>query len=342
MRKTIFFIASTLLLIACGADEISNEGNQSAETNKSVSTVWVKDGNICCTRANDGVPTLCFKDEESLRKFEQQLSDLPDEEKKELINSYGISTLYDIADDADDELETLCNQASSEEEFKSLYKNYEKKYEGILIRNDIDTTDLTLYVPDEDNILSYIGNENKEYVIGNEVCNVSLQDNLSESMKRMSMAVSRPSYPPVNTFVYSPKKGKRVYFDSYMRGVRMWVKMNCKKKMWYGWKNDPNRSYYFDTYFGSNFVYLALGRYGQEVVVSRLPRFVFNKNVKRGFCIILGKITSGAVLEGEIHTWTDMTSERDARGREIILNTNGYYYPKCDEGRSYNVRIKLK
>ena len=112
--------------------------------------------------------------------------------------------------------------------------------------------------------------------------------------------------------------------------------MFCKKKMWYGWKNDPHRSYYFDTYFGMNFSYLMLGKYGQEIVTSRLPRFVFNRNVKRGFSIILGKVTSGYTLSGEIHTWTDMTSERDAKGKEIIISDKGYSYPKCIEVNSQN------
>ena len=144
----------------------------------------------------------------------------------------------------------------------------------------------------------------------------------------------------VNAFIDTPKKGKRVYFNSYLRGNRLWVKMFCKKKMWYGWKNDPHRSYYFDTYFGMNFSYLMLGKYGQEIVTSRLPRFVFNRNVKRGFSIILGKVTSGYTLSGEIHTWTDMTSERDAKGKEIIISDKGYSYPKCIEVNSKIVKIQ--
>ena len=341
MKTNKWLLALLLIVAACEKDDSITTQELSSETVPIVSVVYIQNGHICKTRANsNGTPTLCFKDSNSRTLFKEQLSEMTDEEKQTIINQYGIRTLYNIADDADDELEFIANTATSEEDFRNKYCEYKSKYEDILIGNDIDTTDLSLYVPDEDNVMSYIGNTDKEYVIGDEIYKANLNDSLSSSQKYLSQMNNNGTDVSVNAFIDTPKKGKRVYFNSYLRGNRLWVKMFCKKKMWYGWKNDPHRSYYFDTYFGMNFSYLMLGKYGQEIVTSRLPRFVFNRNVKRGFSIILGKVTSGYTLSGEIHTWTDMTSERDAKGKEIIISDKGYSYPKCIEVNSKIVKIQ--
>ena len=341
MKTNKWLLALLLIVAACEKDDSITTQELSSESVPIVSVVYIQNGHICKTRANsNGTPTLCFKDSNSLTLFKEQLSEMTDEEKQTTINQYGIRTLYNIADDADDELEFIANTATSEEDFRNKYCEYKSKYEDILIGNDIDTTDLSLYVPDEDNVMSYIGNTDKEYVIGDEIYKANLNESLSSSQKYLSQMNNNGTDVSVNAFIDTPKKGKRVYFNSYLRGNRLWVKMFCKKKMWYGWKNDPHRSYYFDTYFGMNFSYLMLGKYGQEIVTSRLPRFVFNRNVKRGFSIILGKVTSGYTLSGEIHTWTDMTSERDAKGKEIIISDKGYSYPKCIEVNSKIVKIQ--
>lgn len=342
MKKLLLLVSCTLMM-ACSNDEFSIKHSENSLNE--ISTVMVRGENVyeMGTRAilDDTQPALRFKDNNALLRFEAKLNDLSDDEKIAIVSKYGISTLHDIAKAADEELELLGQSASSEEEFRELYAKYKQKYDGILISNDIDKSDLTLYVPEEDNVKSYISNVNQIYVVGDKVVKANLNDNLSESMVRLSSTTTTASTLPINTSVYSPKSGKKVYFDAYMVGIRMWVKMHCKKKMWYGWKNDPAREYFFDSHV-NNFVYLGKGQYGQEVETPRLPRYIFNNNVKEGFNIILGRSSSNANITGEIYTWTDMTSEHDADGKDITEKLDGYIVPKCLKSKAHIIMINLK
>lgn len=306
-----------------------------------ISVVYINNGNAISRAALNGGAALCFKDSLILNNFKDSLRKMTDFEKENVINKYGVKNLYDIAEKAENELEEIGEKAKSEDEFKKLYAEYVKKYKGKLIQNDMDNEDLDLYVPDEDNIMSYIGNEQGIYVVGNKICNANLSKDLSESTKRLTKAVRNNNSVPVNTFVYSPKKHKRVYFDAYMQNDKMRVKMFCKKKMWYGWKNDSNRSYYFDTNL-SNFIYLRAGMYGQEVPTGPMPRYIINKNAQKGFDFILGKIPNYDYVTGEIDTWTDMTSEHDSKGNDITETKNGYIVPKCLKSKAKTVKIYLK
>ncbi len=349
MKKKSFALSTAMFAIilgACNNDELAMQQVSNHYPSDNVSTIWINDGLICNTRVettDEKQLALRFKDFSSLENFKNKLNEVTDEEKLQIINNYGISTLHNIATIADEELEKIGNSASSESEFRMLYESYKQKYANYLITNYIDKTDLTLYVPDEDNIESYISNTNGFYVVGEQVIKANLNNQLSESITRLSKAAITPnSNTPVNTSVFSPKKKKKVYFDAYMVNVHMRVKMHCKKKMWYGWKNDPHRHYYFDPSLSSNFSFLSIGQSGQEIVVSPLPRYVFNNGVDNGFDIILGKINSGSSITGEIYTWTDMTSEHDANGNELTEVLNGLIVPKCLKSRAHVVRIDLK
>lgn len=200
--------------------------------------------------------------------------------------------------------------------------------------------------PDEDNVETFIGNQNGMYVIDGEIKRINIRKDLAESVAKATQSLlsdrANAKSIDVNTSTYRPMKNKEIYFNAYMRGGRLWVKMSAKKKMWYGWKNDPHRSYYFDSFLSPNFSYLAQGQYGQEVIAPRLPRYIFNNNVKNGFNIILGKITGGNALTGKFHTWTDLTSEHDANGKDQTEVINGHVVPKCLIGKAHIININLK
>ena len=100
----------------------------------------------------------------------------------------GVSTLHEIALQADDELEKIGNTAMSEKQFRNLYEKYKAKCNGILVSNPLDEYDLSLYVPDGDNIDSYIANTNGVYVVGNRVVKVDLGNDVSETIVNASKA----------------------------------------------------------------------------------------------------------------------------------------------------------
>lgn len=341
MRKILLGLCA-VLMTACNSEEFSGEAVSNSSDGIRTAVIPCNGNGTSVARSAGRQTVLQFKDSLTLEKFKAELGQMSNEEKMATVGKYGITTLHELAVSADDELEDIGNTATSEEQFRILYAAYKEKYAGLLMSNTSDTTDLTLYVPDEDNVETFIGNANGLYMVGNEVVKSNVRYSLSPSILRMSNAAATDSTTPVNTFCYSPKKHKRVYFDAYLTGgTYLWVKMHCKKKMWYGWKNDPDRSYYFDSYL-NNFAYLGAGKYGQEIETVRLPRYIFNKNVKNGFCINLGKLKGTAPITGLFYTWTDMTSEHDANGNDILETIEGCRVPKCMKSKAQIVNIYLK
>lgn len=343
-NKFLIIAVIALLLVACDNDELNSL--DSTKQGSAVSTAMVKDGEVVSTQTrtseNSGTVALKFKDEASLASFKESLYNETDAEKRITLMSYGVRTLHDLAEQADDELERIGEESSSEEEFRNLYNEYKAKYDGQLVTNKYDSTDLTLYVPDEDNVESYIANNEGVYVVGNTVVKANLKNDVSTSVIRMSKAfMSNNNKTPVNSSVFKPNKHEKVYLDVYMINIRMWVRMHCKKKMWYGWKNDPNRSYYLITRL-NNITYLAQGKYGQEVPTSPLPMFIFDnhKNVKNGFNIILGKVNGGRII-GTIYAWTDMTIDRNSKGEIITVQEGGMLHPKVSIEKAQILNVNL-
>lgn len=333
-------------MVGCSNDEFIDSVSEEFDEN-GIAVVTLSDGKINASQTRAGIgeeKVLKFRDYTALNKFEDRLSNLGDDERLKLVNNYGIKSLHNVAIDADSELEIIGENAYNEADFASKYEQYKAKYNGVLISNTIDSTDLSLYVPDGDNVKSFIGNAKGKYLVGNQIMNINLKNNVPESVARLASinanhTLAAGTYP-VNSSVYSPKSGKKVYLDTYMTGDRVWVKMHCRKKMWYGWKNDPHRFYYFDTRL-KNISYLIKGAYGQDVVVDCPPRYIFENNVKDGFSIIIGKI-NGDMVVGHIYAWTDMTSEHGEDGKQIIEKLGQYMIPKCLDEKAQIIRVELK
>jgi hypothetical protein len=345
MKDKIFLVLMFVVMIAA----CDNDEQLSVKTGNAlpaVSTVIVSNGEIVHsqTRASDamGQPALIFKDSESLRSFKQSFENETEEERIKSVEALGVNTLHEMALQADDELEEIGNTATSEEQFRNLYEKYKAKYDGILVSNPLDEHDLTLYVPDGDNVDSYIANTDGIYVVGNQVVKANLKNNISKTVANMSMAFNAPNTTaPTNYSIFKPKKGKRVYLQAYMINIGMWVRMHCEKEMWYGWKNDPNRTYYLVTSL-NNITYLGQGKYGQEVPTVPLSMFVFDNHnkVKNGFNIILGKM-NGQRITGTLYAWTDITAEYDTNGKMIMITDNGITHPKCLVEKAQIVNVNL-
>lgn len=341
--KEVLFSLCAIFMVACSSDDLQVEGiDDSAQNASGITTVLVNGNEVVKgTRSSgEGDLALSFKDYSSLNKFEERLAKMSDQEKMEMVKKFGVSSLHELQQTADDELEEIGNNSRTEDEFRLSYNQYLRKYEGLLISNYMDGSDLNLYVPDGDNIKSFISNQNQIYVVGDKVIKADLKEQLPRVATQL-LSVNTNSLP-TNSAVFSPKSGKRVYLETYLINTRSHVKMHCRKKMWYGWKNDPSRSYYFDSFITSDFVYLSQGQYGQEIASPRLPRYIFNNNVKDGFDIILGKINGGSSVVGKIYAWTDMTSEYDASGKDVTETINGMIVPKCLQSKAHVINVKLE
>ena len=129
-----------------------------------------------------------------------------------------------------------------------------------------------------------------------------------------------------------------------LKGYYLRVKMSAKKHMGWVRKNGtPHRQYFFEIPILTTICYLGQGKYGQEAIVNRLPRYIFNneKAVKNGFDIILGKRHTEAKFTGEFHVWSDLTSEHDKDGNDITEKVGNFVMPKCLESKAQIVKIDI-
>lgn len=330
-------VCAVITMAACNQENdtlnVVNDGNVEMPT-----VVQVKDGEVVSgTRAEmkDAENALNFKNEESLNSFVEKLQPMTFEERLLVIKNLDVTNRFDIASLADAELDSIDSISTSESDFLDKYGKYEEKYKGLLVRNSEDTEDLSLYVPDGDNINAYIGNKNLNIVVSGNVRQLSLSDDVAESVvqetqmmkaleAKQSLAATSTSY--TNSFVYTKDK-KRLYFNTYLTGQNFHVKMHMKKKMWYGWKNDSHRQYFFESYLS------VLNYYINGHLGTRQERYIFTSNVSNGFDIILGTLAT-AKLTGQIYTWTDMTTDHDSNGNQLYETVQNTRVPKCSKSKA--------
>lgn len=186
-NKFLIIVLIVISLASCDNYELNSL--DSAKNVPAISTVMVSNNEVVSvqTRASENMGTVAlkFKNEEALVSFKEFLSNETYSEKRHTLMSYGVRTLHDLAEQADNELEKIGKEASSEKQFRTLYNLYKAKYDGLLTTNKYDSTDLTLYVPDEDNVESYIANKEGVYVVGNSVVKANLKNDVSKSVMRM-------------------------------------------------------------------------------------------------------------------------------------------------------------
>ncbi len=348
MKKLILAMCTASLLFSCADDDSLSTTRVPLADKSGIEIVAVSNGSIVQgTRTlENGELALKFDSEASFQKFKNELLNESSFARAEAISKYGIKNLYDLADDADEELEKIGNEATSLSDFNAKYSVYQKKYEGLLVTDASDNSDVSLYVPNPESPESYIANKDGYYVVGNEVRKISVNANnypTLPSTPSQKAPSQEGTVAGTNKVELRPLSNKKIFFEAYAQGYYLRVKMSAKKHMWYGWKNDPNRQYFFDSYLDNNFVYLGQGKYGQEAIVNRLPRYIFNnkKAVKNGFDIILGKRQTAAKFTGEFHVWSDLTSEHDKDGNDITEKVGNFVMPKCLESKAQIVKIDI-
>lgn len=337
MKKLFMLPLGCLLMASCNNDDITME-----EVDKNVpkvSVVQIIDGNIVPLSRNangDSTNTaLAFADEAAFEEFKANLETKSTDEKLELLDEYGIDTVHHLADIADDELEQIANEAVSEEDFRKKYKSFVEKFNGKLIPNYLDDTDLDLYVPEGDKVESYIGNKDGLFVVDNEIKKANLAPVLpAEVIEFYPMPKPSPSLAEkptnINSYVIEPKRHKRVYFTISRRYSTIHIHMEVRKKMWYGWKNDPHRILIFEPHFAYT---------PAQWIGPHYTRF-WTKGKKKIETDIL-RLTGTGKLTGTIYTWTDFSAEYDAKNNLIIEHVGNTMAPRCLVSKSETVQVEL-
>ena len=107
MKKLILAMCTASLLFSCTDDDSLSTNSAPVADNNGIEVVEVSNGNVVQgTRTlGDGELALKFDSEASFQKFKNELLNESSFARTETISKYGIKNLYDLADDADAELE---------------------------------------------------------------------------------------------------------------------------------------------------------------------------------------------------------------------------------------------
>lgn len=347
--KHLFKVSTFALLlcsamISCQEDELVNEKVNSGENNSVQLVEIIGDGEVVPVTRNsgetDGNYALKFVSEKAYQETVAKLKQMNETERLAFTSSLGLTSLQNLLSIADDELETIGAKATDETDFRVKYEAYKEKYSEYFIFNSVDDLDLSPYMPDGDEIPSYLVGENHIMVIGDKIEEVNFIRRMGESdsllfasgIEAKSVVTTR-SLPdeakwPENDFIEYPFDGKKTTFSFTPIGITKEFKLHlgAQKKMWYGWKKDPKRDFYLK--FGvSSFQYVDVGIAGQPVW-SNSPQYIYSfLGAKGKVNVTIGRVTGGHV-KGKAYVWTDQTIEKDAKGNVATEVVNKQNYPK--------------
>lgn len=242
MTKLLLLSVIALVAMSCQDEAANLKIDNPSQHPQKFQVVQITDqgeiiptGNSKTRSSEQGETALQFTTEADYQLCLTEISNMSAKERLAFVNSNDFISLQELAVIADDELEMIGNEATSESDFKAKYSKYVEKYKGLLITNQYDDEDLSLYVPDGDNISTYFINSNRKVVIGNKVKEISISDDMSVSDKAI--------------YAYTPLAGETniFHFQNFIRDEKKTtgrvellsstgidVHVGCQKKMWYG------------------------------------------------------------------------------------------------------------
>ena len=144
MKKLFSTLTLTVCLgafISCTNDE--QEVNMVKPTNANSEIEVINDGTM-----------IKFKDVESYENALLKVSAMSTSEQVSFLNSLSFKSQMILMQEADGELDKICNRSADKAEFDVLYEKYKHKYGDVFMFNTIDATDLSPY-----SRLVYVANE---------------------------------------------------------------------------------------------------------------------------------------------------------------------------------------
>ena len=266
------------------------------------------------TRAEiSGEIALSFESEAAYNKTLTDMEKLSRKERLELTNSLGFLSLQQICDIADEELEMIDSISVDVEDFLERYNAYVEKYEGQLVRNPYDDTDMSLYIPDDSEMTTYLINGNRNVVIGRNIRKAPII-NVNDSQYIVTSEYSNGHQTYGWQSIYNKSK-KTTVSITIETGGNVMAKAGCQKHLTLGWKRDTKREIYMclsDCSFPISLEYQKL---------PSAPTCFLTSNGKGKIDYMkIGNI-NGTGVTGNLYVWTDQTIDPDL-GSQFVLVYN--------------------
>lgn len=352
LKVTTFALLLCGTMISCQEDE-NMEFNKDPQLDMKVRLVEIGENNAILpvkeTRSASLEQTLNyalqFDSEEAYREILTKMETMNHQQKIAFTDALGLVSMQKLLKIADEELETIGAEALNENDFRSKYKVYKEKYSKYFVFNSVDELDLSPYMPDGDEAVSYLVSIDHNMVIGDKVTEITFTQKMNEndsllfasgvqveSFLRTRSSTDESEWP-VNHFIEKPFSGKKTIFRFEPIGGREFgLHLGAQKKLWYGWKTDTARDFYFKL-GASNFQYVISGIAGQPVWTNS-PEYIYcYLNPGGKINITIGRGLGGDV-KGKAYIWTDQTIEKDSKGNVVLEVVNGRNYPKGNTDKS--------
>ena len=224
-------------------------------------------------------------------------------ERLDLTNSLGFSSLQQICDIADEELEVIDSISVDVDDFMERYNAYVAKYEGILVRNPYDDTDMSLYIPDDSEMVTYLINSNRNVVIGNVIMRSPII-NVNDSQYSVTSGYSNGYQAYGWQSIYNNSKKTTVNVQILTTGDVM-MKVGCQKKVTLGWKRDTKRTI---------FAYLSNCSFTINLEYDHIPAnptcYLASTGTGKIEFMKIGD-ANGTGASGQLYVWTDQTIDPD-------------------------------
>lgn len=354
MKKILFLTAILLANISCQEEEINTQVDSTLQPKNRQVVQITEQGEIipmgdANTRSSvKGELALQFISESDYQSAIAEIGHMNAKERLAYTNNF--ISLQELAAKADEELDEIGSAATSEADFRKKYAQYVEKYNGKLITNKYDPEDLTLYVPDGDNLSTYLINENKKVVIGNEIKTVSLDDDMSDSEKAVFATDAKAGTTNQFTFKETRDGKKTTGSVTLENSSGIFVHVGCQKKLWYGWRRDNHRDIFFQ--LNASPMYFTLPNIaGVPYQLNEVQYHAFHDN-GGDYTFATGGLKPGnRSLSGELHVWTDMMVDLadSVVYKYVYVNYEGRKYgdfgnhklPKLDNSKAYGGNFTL-
>lgn len=353
MKKNFFIMATmSLAIISCQQEELAINSIEEPELNQ-IQLVEIVNGteiipanDVTTRNVSSQNLALQFNSEATYQSFLKELKAMTHKDRINTIKAYGLTSLQELANIADKELEEIWNANDNETDFKKAYEKYKQKYNGVLVSNTYDPTDCTLYVPSGDNPATYVVNKEHAIVIGNKIEKISISNDMGQTEKLLFSERSN-ARDASNTYSFKKEVNKKKTVVSVTlnanSGVQFHVGYQKKKALW--WKRDNDRETYlkFNASY-SNFYYTYQGSYGQLIRGSQVDLFTWANQGVVDYWI--GGLQPGKTsLSATLYLWTDETRENEkATYKNYVRNgviENNVEDVKCDVNKAYGGSFTL-
>lgn len=384
MKKICMLLALTAFVFTSCSNNEDTAINQAENSSllSRIKVVHIKNGQIVPASrvGNDSTDTaLSFKTLKDFTDFKALLKYKSTEEKQMIVKSLGFNNMYSIYEEADAELDSIGEIAQSEEEFKTLYANYKKEYEDILVGNGYDQTDLSLYIPasEDENTDAFIAGKEKLVSINDKVIKMDFQK-VMNSADMTIYGTSVPNNPSsgstaatssssstssttsesdwaTNSFIKKNGHKKTIFACSFTKEHAVRFHFGAQKKMWYGWKRDNNRDFYYRLEYLEGVDEKGRSAEIKPTYTDNTYHFFLrwktgNLNVSIGDAIeASGPVITRYQVTGDVYVWTDMMVDKDSNGNiihgkfdKIPMAGQESIYPQLSKDKAYKCRIRLK